>query len=186
MKKLALLLFAAVLLLSFAGCSAGHDHKVQSDAPALPLRYGEQAFQTGNDAGASPAPLTDAPELTVSCAGQTITALGGPIYWEWDNGDGTRGCIKVDRLHPLAMEDLTPVLKPDEAGLTLLRWEETPDVYKVFRWSGDSWGNFEAEEERVTVNSLTVRLEPGYIYRVFASWDRETCKGTAEYQFQTA
>jgi len=204
MKKL---LFYLLILLLFCGCAKGVEscptteepapeiaEPVEEGAPKVPEET-EEVIQEGHYEEPDESVIEEVDiirktpcKLQVANGSRVGDALGGAASWWYDNGDGTATAIEAERLHPLNMKDHIPVLVMDGTAAELLFGAETPDKVSMRGWSVSEWGNYEAEAGEIPVDGLQFELKnEGFIYEVFATWDRfENWGGTAYYVFCAA
>lgn len=138
-----------------------------------------------------PAAMTDAPSLTVLCAGEEIPALYGGLTWVTEMPDGTRGVICADAIHPLEMQKHLTVVETAETEAHLCFWNGDTRVWPgeiaVAAYPFDCTPDCDglALEVKVSGDGETVELLPGkYIYVVRTGWgDGETAGGRVTHVF---
>ena len=171
MKKLLLILLAAILILSMAACS--HD--------AQP----EQVSPPGSN-GLSKPTSTEPPVLVIDDrSGNSIQANTGTFSWIYDNGDGTQTGVCADSAHPLEWQKLLEPMTTTEDSVEI-RFAVPPQEYKVYRWNESCRGDVNAVSEYVETNGNVIELmDGGYIYEVVAKWTGENlaAEGTVHYGF---
>ena len=147
--------------------------------------------------------LTEAPELTVKTADQTITAMQGTTSWMYHVEGDTWSGLETDSMHPLDnnSREIIPVLrynalstishmKPNDA---ILLFDYVPDSVSVRCWDEKYWGNPEGNDNKAELlpyegpNFCIELKDRGYIYEVIAEWNSNSeYNGTARYSFYAA
>ena len=199
MKKLMAFVFALILVLGLAACSAQEKQEEETQE--------QNRFPENNAIAQEPVTLKEPPALTVVYGeNNSIEALKGTSSWMYQNDDGTWTGIEADSMHPLDAKeympclDLLPVIASFRSPLSAaMQWDTTPDKVTVRCWGEAYWGQYDAESEELTVRTLmvdsntetapiiSVELKDGsYVYEVIAEWSgAETYHGKACYSFYT-
>jgi len=201
MKKL---LVCLLILLLFCGCTKGVENcpvaeepapVEEEGAPKMPEPVEEDVVQEGHYEAPEEPVIEEVDIIRKSACGLQIAngsrigdTLGGAGSWWYANDDGTATAIEAERVHPLDMKEDIPVLVMDGTAAELLFGAEEPDEVFIRGWSVSQWGNDEAEAEEIPVDGLQFELQnEGFIYEVFATWNRfENWGGTAYYVFCAA
>lgn len=125
--------------------------------------------------------VTEVPELTVVCGGQSVTASGGTSSWHYTEGGSGVSMIGCGA-HPLDAQEYMPVLKMTDE-IAALVFTYAPDAWSASRWSDDNWGNTEAKSEPVmkSEDGTGLVLEKGYIYEIYAEWNAVKSSGGDSY-----
>ena len=171
MKKLLLIMLAAILILSMAACS--HDAKPKQVNPP------------GTNGPSKPT-STEPPVLIIDDrSGNSIKANTGTYTWNYDNGDGTQTGVCADSTHPLEWQKLLKPMTTTQDSVEL-GFAVPPEEYKVYRWNESCWGDVNVVSEYVETNGNVIKLmDGGYIYEVVAKWTGENlaAEGTVHYGF---
>lgn len=197
MKKLMTFVFALVLVLGLAACSAQEKPEGETQE--------QNRFPENSAAALEAVTLKEPPALTVVYGeNNSIEALRGTSSWMYENEDGTWTGIEADSMHPLDAKEympcleLLPVITSSRSPLSAgMQWDTIPDEVTVRCWSDAYWGQYDAKSEALTVRTLmvdsnmetapiiSVELKDGnYVYEVIAEWNSaETYHGKACYSF---
>ena len=137
-----------------------------------------------------PATMTGAPELSVLCGGEAVSAMSGGLTWVTAMPDGTTAVICADALHPLEMQKYLTVLETAESSAQLRFADGDTEVFPgelyVAAWSFDCTPDCDGLPFEVAVRGDgTLELLPGkYIYVVQSKWgDGQTSGGTVTHVF---
>lgn len=196
MKNLMAFVFALVLVLGLAACSAQEEEAQESIQ-----------FSENNSMSQETVILKEPPALTVVYGEESrMESLRGTSSWMYENEDGTWTGIAADSMHPLEAKEympcleLLPVAASSRSHLKVrMQWDTIPDNVTVRCWSEAHWGQYDAESEELSVRTLmvdsnmetapiiSVELKDGsYVYEVIAEWNSaETYHGKACYSFYT-
>lgn len=173
MKRIAILLLAAVLLTSaLCGCMVGTDLD-----PTMTEELTEQELQQI---------LVSPPILSLIAESGLATVYYGTASWHYDKdaSDDQAEAFIACGAHPLELTGLEPLVLSGER--LELSFGQQPDSFTVTRWSDEYLGDSTAPGETVTVENGSIPLsDSGYIYLVEARWEDPDrgYYGTADYVF---
>ena len=174
----------------------------------LPGPEAEPAVTGGEDPVPQPEDsiVAKPPTLMIYCGEASTEALRGGYSWDVLQKDGTMLSEIADSMHTLDCQEymdplhfIPSVYSSLEPYRATLQFSTVPDAVSVRCWSGDSWGNYEADSEEIQVRILEVdasvpmdeqvlvTLKPGnFIYEVKAEWNHsEEWGGEVYYSFYT-
>lgn len=177
MKKILAILLTVILIFAMNACQS------QISCPAADE---PDQINAPGSSGASKPTSKEPPVLKVlDSTGNDIEANKGTYTWTYDNGDGTQTGVCADSSHPLEWQEfLIPMTTADDT--VELYFAVQPQEFTIRCWSDGYWGQVDAKEESVTINSNKLELkEGGYIYEVVATWTGENlaAEGTVHYGF---
>lgn len=143
MKKLLLIMLAAILILSMAACS----HDTQPEQVSPPGSYGP-----------SKPTSTEPPVLVIDDrSGNSIQANTGTYSWIYDNGDGTQTGVCADSAHPLEWQEF--MVPMTTTGDTIeLKFAVPPQEYSVYRWNESCWYDVNAISEGVETDGYKIDI----------------------------
>ncbi len=184
MKRIAILLLAALCLLALTACAA---KKAPEAAPETP---DETVGKTPQDAAKEEAgkgngpvdgAVTGPPELTVVGAQTSVQATRSTYSWRYSNKDGTQTGVEADGMHPLHMKEyMEPLIQTGEDAFVTLDFGRAHGTVTVRCWDDSHWGEYDAEGETLAVKDGRLELRPGNrIYEVVATFSQ----GKAYYGF---
>lgn len=170
MKKLSLMIFAALMCLSvFSGCG--------TNEPAVPYPLPEGTVKPD----AFPA---EPPFLYVQDGKTQIQAWRGTTSWMYDNKNGTWNGIEADSMHPLECKNAIPAIKVTKKTTITLNFVKYPSSITVRRYKLNA-SDYDSYDE-ITLSGNLLEVKAGdYLYEVIASWSGQTYNGTVYYAFRT-
>lgn len=117
--------------------------------------------------------------------GRQITITASSYDWTFPSGSGEMTSITACGMHP--MDDPTSLPTIGGTDLLYLHFDYTPQSVIACYWSGDDFGNTDAQSQNIPCTATSLTMEPGLnCYELSVTWQADNGTGGTAYYLFTA